>query len=305
FFFVFHRMKMKKNVGQRRVSPVAGESKIFAFVLIPFDKAFDDIYKLGIKETATHLGMLAERVDEQMFREGILERIYRQIELADIILADMSGQNPNVFYEVGYAHAKGKLCILMTKDASDIPFDLKHHRHVVYGSIDGLRKSLADELTWAKGEITTIRSSRIKVQLQASGSGNLEKSKYTAKGTVNFKIDLHNETDSASADLDAVYFYCGKDWTLYQDGKECPSTDSDIEGVTVRHFLTAPVRRLNRKSWAQLTFSAKRYLAWAHGGEELKDSYRFTGRAVIRLVTADGHFDYELPIDVTIDEVPF
>jgi hypothetical protein len=38
------------------------ESKIFAFVLMPFDKALDDIYKLGIKETATQLGSLAQRV---------------------------------------------------------------------------------------------------------------------------------------------------------------------------------------------------------------------------------------------------
>ena len=109
-------------------------SQIFAFVLMPFDKAFDDIYKIGIKETANSLDILAERVDEQIFREGILERIYRQIELADLVVADMTGQNPNVFYEVGYAHAKGKLCILLTQNADDIPFDLKHHRHIVYGN---------------------------------------------------------------------------------------------------------------------------------------------------------------------------
>ena len=281
------------------------EPKIFAFVLMPFDKAFDDIYKLGIKETATQLGILAERVDEQIFREGILDRIYRQIEAADLVVADMSGQNPNVFYEVGYAHAKGKLCILMTKNASDIPFDLKHHRHIIYGaSIDGLRKSLSAELSWAKGEITNIRSSRIKVQLK-DASGQLEKSRYAAKGAVDFKIDLHNETNDTSAELDAVYFYCGKDWTLYQDGRQCPSTSSDIPDFPERHFLTPPVRRLNRHSWAQLAFSAKKYLAWATDGQELKDSYRLTGRSVIRLVTAAGHFDYELALDVTIDDVPF
>jgi nucleoside 2-deoxyribosyltransferase len=144
---------------------VEQDTKIFVFVLMPFDKAFEDIYRLGIKETATKLDMLAERVDEQIFQEGILERIYRQIELADFIVADMSGQNPNVFYEVGYAHARGKLCILMTKSASDIPFDLKHHRHIVYGSsIAGLRQSLAEELAWAKNYITSIKTSRIKVQ---------------------------------------------------------------------------------------------------------------------------------------------
>jgi nucleoside 2-deoxyribosyltransferase len=81
-------------------------------------------------------------VDEQLYREGMLERIYRQVEIADIIIADMAGRNPNVFYEVGYAHAKNKLCILTTTTADDIPFDLKHRRHIVYGnSIEILRQT--------------------------------------------------------------------------------------------------------------------------------------------------------------------
>jgi nucleoside 2-deoxyribosyltransferase len=72
---------------------------------------------------------LTSKSTEKAFLRGF----YRQIELADIVIADMTGQNPNVFYEVGYAHAKGKLCILLTSDAADIPFDLKHQRHIVYG----------------------------------------------------------------------------------------------------------------------------------------------------------------------------
>ncbi len=107
--------------------------KLFAFVLMPFDKSWDDVYRLGIKAAVEELGMIANRVDEQVFhREGILERIYKQIEAADFIIADMTGKNPNVFYEVGYCHAKNKLCILLTANADDIPFDLKHHRHIVY-----------------------------------------------------------------------------------------------------------------------------------------------------------------------------
>jgi nucleoside 2-deoxyribosyltransferase len=279
--------------------------ELFAFVLMPFDKAFDDIYKLGIKETATALGILAERVDEQIFQEGILERIYRQIELADLIVADMTAQNPNVFYEVGYAHAKGKLCILLTQKAEDIPFDLKHHRHIIYGSsIEQLRSRLADEMAWAKSRIDTIRSSRIKVTLKEA-SGLLEKSKFFAEGTIDFKFDLHNETPNMSAEIDAIYFYCNKGWTLRQDGKECPSTDSDIHEFPARHFLEPPVRRLNKNSWAQLKFSSKRILAFASKGQELKDSYRLTGKSLIRLVTIDGNFDYEFPLDVLLDEVPF
>jgi len=42
-------------------------SKLFAFILMPFAKEFDDIYKLGIKQTAERLGIIAERVDEQVF----------------------------------------------------------------------------------------------------------------------------------------------------------------------------------------------------------------------------------------------
>ena len=53
--------------------------KPFAFVLMPFDKAFDDIYKFGIKQAAEELEIVAERVDEQHFSETILHRVYRQI----------------------------------------------------------------------------------------------------------------------------------------------------------------------------------------------------------------------------------
>jgi hypothetical protein len=98
-------------------------AKTFAFVLMPFDSTFDDVYRIGIKEAAASLDILAERVDEQIYQEGILERIHRQIEVADIVIADMSGKNPNVFYEVGYAHAKANLTILLTSNVEDIPFD--------------------------------------------------------------------------------------------------------------------------------------------------------------------------------------
>ncbi len=50
------------------------EEPIFAFVLMPFDKEFDDVYKFGIKEPAKDIGINAERVDEQLYQEGMLER---------------------------------------------------------------------------------------------------------------------------------------------------------------------------------------------------------------------------------------
>lgn len=117
--------------------------KPFCFVLMPFSEEFEDVYRIGIKEACDKAGAYCERVDEQIFSERILDRVYNQIAKADLIVADMSGRNPNVFYEVGYAHALGKLTILLTKSADDIPFDLKHFTHIVYGTkISGLRDEL-------------------------------------------------------------------------------------------------------------------------------------------------------------------
>ena len=119
------------------------QPKPFVFVLMPFKPEFDDIYRYGIKEACEKAGTYAERVDEQIFQGSILDRIYNQIAKADIIIADMTGRNPNVFYETGYAHALGKPTILLTQHSDDIPFDLKHHYHIVYGGRIG---NLASQL---------------------------------------------------------------------------------------------------------------------------------------------------------------
>jgi hypothetical protein len=123
--------------------------KKFCFVLMPFDNDFDDIYKLGIKQSCIDAGAYCERVDEQIFNESILERIYNQIAKADIVIADMTGRNPNVFYEVGYAHALGKTTLLLTKNSDDIPFDLKHYPHIIYNNkITQLKDDLTTKVKW-------------------------------------------------------------------------------------------------------------------------------------------------------------
>jgi hypothetical protein len=130
--------------------PVVSGPKPFVFVLMPFAEEFDDVYKLGIKPAAEAAGAYAERVDEQTHTDSIYDRIVNQIAKADIIVADMTGKNPNVYYEVGYAHALGKRVFLLTKDASEIPFDLKHRPHIVYGGkISKLKDELGRSLAWA------------------------------------------------------------------------------------------------------------------------------------------------------------
>ena len=118
--------------------------KPFCFVLMPYAQKFDDIYTFGIRGACDDAGVYCERVDEQIFQGSVLDRIFNQIARADVIVADMTDRNPNVFYEVGYAHALGKPTILLTQEASDIPFDLKHFPHIVYGAkIKELRPELS------------------------------------------------------------------------------------------------------------------------------------------------------------------
>jgi nucleoside 2-deoxyribosyltransferase len=124
-------------------------AKKFVFTLMPFTEAFDDIYKLGIKPACESAGAYCERIDEQIFVENILLRIYDQINKADLIVADMTGRNSNVFYETGYAHALNKKVILLTRAADDIPFDLKHYPHIVYsGRIAVLKDELQRRIQW-------------------------------------------------------------------------------------------------------------------------------------------------------------
>ncbi len=124
--------------------------KPFVFILMPFDKKFNDVYQLGIKKACDEAGAYAERIDEQIFKESILNRIYNQIAKADVIISDMTGRNPNVFYETGYAHALGKNVILLTQNADDIPFDLKHYPHIIYGGvITELIPQLEKRVKWA------------------------------------------------------------------------------------------------------------------------------------------------------------
>lgn len=124
--------------------------KKFVFVLMPFNEAFDDVYQLGIKAACQTEKIYCERVDEQYYEGSMLDRIYNQIQHADYIIADMSTKNPNVFYEVGYAHALQKKVVLITQEESDIPFDLKYFYHIIYSKnkLSVLNEKIKNRIDW-------------------------------------------------------------------------------------------------------------------------------------------------------------
>jgi CheY-like chemotaxis protein/nucleoside 2-deoxyribosyltransferase len=119
----------------------------FAFVCMPFAQEFEDFYDSGIKPVVLECGFKCVRADELQHNKGILEVVYDRIKSAHIVVADMTGRNPNVYYEVGYAHALGKEVVLLAQRADDLPFDLRGFNHVIYESrITVLKEKLNQRL---------------------------------------------------------------------------------------------------------------------------------------------------------------
>jgi len=112
------------------------------FIVMPFTPELDDVYHLGIREVVAKVGGSCERADEIQHVGGIVEKIYDSIKGADIIIAEVTVPNPNVYYEVGFAHALGKPVILLTRNIQNTPFDLRVYNHVIYSSIVDLRERL-------------------------------------------------------------------------------------------------------------------------------------------------------------------
>ena len=102
------------------------------FVLLPFREQFLRIYKDHIKPTLEDIGLTVMKSDDIFTTTEIIEDIWEYINKARVIVADVTGRNGNVFYELGLAHTVGKSVIILTQDESDVPFDLRHLRYFKY-----------------------------------------------------------------------------------------------------------------------------------------------------------------------------
>ena len=107
------------------------------FVLMPFNPRFDDIYEKYIKPTLQKNFNKVKRADDIFTSTSIVDDIWKHINKAKLIVADVTGKNPNVFYELGLTHSLSKDFIILTQSENDIPFDIKHIRHVRYSDKEG------------------------------------------------------------------------------------------------------------------------------------------------------------------------
>ena len=121
------------------------------FVLMPFAPGFNEVWNT-IRETVSGspFNLKVLRADDVDSPGYILTTVWENIGKARLVIADLSGQNPNVFYEVGIAHSfKNKeQVILISRDQDSIPFDLRQLRTIIYNNdLDKLKSSLTDTIT--------------------------------------------------------------------------------------------------------------------------------------------------------------
>jgi nucleoside 2-deoxyribosyltransferase len=103
-----------------------------AFVIMPFDSAFDVLHRRAIRPALEQFAFVAERYDDAPKVGSVLEEMSRSIDRADLVIAVVTGKNANVLFELGITIALGKPCVLLAGSASDVPDFLSHLPHVVY-----------------------------------------------------------------------------------------------------------------------------------------------------------------------------
>ena len=108
-----------------------------AFVVMQFAEPYDTFYQEVIQKQAAAAGFDVVRIDEKPGPGIIFQDIQREIEQAEIVIAEITPANPNVFYELGYAHALKKPTILLARRESELPFDIQSFRVVFYNDTIG------------------------------------------------------------------------------------------------------------------------------------------------------------------------
>lgn len=143
-----HKQQFQKKLSKE---PRVREFLDTCFMMMPFgdwfDKYYQDIYIPAIKEA----GFEPVRADELFSTGSVVEQIWEQIVKAKVLLADLTDKNPNVFYELGLAHAAKKPVVFVASKVEDVPFDLRHLRVIIYEVrepdwADKLKKSVTDYL---------------------------------------------------------------------------------------------------------------------------------------------------------------
>jgi len=110
------------------------------FVLMPFSRDLEPVFD-AIQEAADKAGLRSFRADAISAAGSIIDQIFESIAKSGLIVADLTGRNQNVMYELGLANAMGKDTVLLSQNIEEVPFDLRNQRVLAYKpSLKGMQE---------------------------------------------------------------------------------------------------------------------------------------------------------------------
>ena len=125
---------MQDDTLLRFIDPSTAEDPNLVFVAMPFSSVFDARFDKGIRVPLEEDGYRVVRTDRIFGNsELIMSRIVRHIQSAFIVVADITGSNPNVLLELGLALGLGKRVILIAERPEEVPADLRYITYLQAG----------------------------------------------------------------------------------------------------------------------------------------------------------------------------
>lgn len=129
------KVLLKRGAGQRprpKVFELSDQiDEDLVSLMMPFDAAYNGVYET-LQAAAHEVRMRCQRADDIWETDTVIQDVANLIGRAKVVICDLTGRNPNVFYETGIAHTLGRDVILITQNAGDVPFDVGHIRHLRY-----------------------------------------------------------------------------------------------------------------------------------------------------------------------------
>lgn len=261
-----------------------------AFVLMPFDGEFDDIYDFLIHAPLSEAGYDVKRADDILNQGNILEDIIQSIINSDLIVADLSTANPNVYYELGIAHSHRKNVIMLTQNVEELPFDLRSYRIIPYSNhfakmdearrqIQKLIKDVLDGNVKFGNPITDFNSSgsaspspssNMQPQVAPEGQDDL--------GLIDYTIELQDNLKVMTQIIAGV-------------GEHCNVLTSDTNSAVARiEGIEKDAPRKQRKTWQSLAAKLDEFTSWLQNSN---GQYRGALENVVQSIDVilSGEFD--------------
>jgi hypothetical protein len=137
----FSTEEVPKDEKSDRIKKLERAAKIdpsdTCFVMQPFALPLGTYYEKIYKPAIEKAGLTPVRADADIFGTGkIMDQVWTGLNAAKVLVAELTSRNPNVFYELGLAHALKKPVVLISSNEEDVPFDLHHIRVIYYDVTD-------------------------------------------------------------------------------------------------------------------------------------------------------------------------